>query len=134
MRQDLTIGPEQFELKAAHAFAAPLQHRGEPLRQPLGRGQHVLLARDRLGEGLLGDIGRDRQQRLQGLALAPQRAVELAQQVTAEAGGERRARHVENIADALEADAAQARRGLLRDTQSLQRQRRERRALATGRD
>ena len=93
--------------------------------QPLDDGEHVLLARDRLGEALLGDIGRDRQARRERLVLAAERAVELAQQVGAEAGGERRARQVDDVADALQADARQRRDRLGRQPQRRERQRRE---------
>ena len=61
----------------------------QPRRQPRDGAEHVLLARDRLGKTLLGDIRRDRQPRIERLVLAPERAVELAQQFAAEAGGER---------------------------------------------
>ena len=40
--------------------------------------RRILLARDRLVKALLGDIGRDRQARIERLVLLPQRAVELA--------------------------------------------------------
>ena len=44
--------------------------------------------------------------------LAAQRAVELAQQLGAEAGGQRRARQVDDVADALQADAGERGDGL----------------------
>ena len=72
-------------------------------------GQHVLLARDRLGKALLGDVRRNRQPRIERLVLGAQRAVELAQQLDAEARGQGRARQVDDIADAFQADARQRR-------------------------
>ena len=45
---------------------------------------------------------------------AAERAIELAQEVGAEAGGERRARQIENIADALQAQARERGDRLLR--------------------
>ena len=61
--------------------------------------------------------------------LAPKRAVELAQQVRAEAGGERAARQIDDIADALETDARERRNGLRRKPQCGKRQRRQQGAL-----
>ena len=62
-------------------------------------------ARDRLWKALLGDIRRDRQARRQRLWSTPKRAIELAQQRLRRSGGQRRARQIDDIADALEADA-----------------------------
>ena len=55
----------------------------------------------------LGHIGRDRKERGERLVLAAERAVELAQEPGAEAGHERRARQIENIADAFQTEARQ---------------------------
>ena len=87
--------------------------------------EHVLLARDRFGKTLLGDIRRDRQARIERLMLVAKRAVELAQQVGAEARGQRRARQVDDVADALQADACERRDGRRRKPQRGERQRRE---------
>ena len=110
---------------------APSPRRGErrlqPRGEPLDGREHVLLARDRLGKLLLGDIGRDRQERGERLVLAAERAVELAQELGAETGGERRARQIEDVADAFEADARQRGDGLGRQPQRRERQRREQR-------
>ena len=123
------IGAEQGELDAPRAVAAPLQRHLEPLRQPLGGEQHVLLARDRLGEALLGDVGRDRQARRQRLVLERECAVELAQDGAAEARGQRCARQVDHVADLLETDARE--RGDRRrfEPQRRERQRRQQSAL-----
>ena len=61
--------------------------------------------------------------------LVAERAVELAQQIRAEAGGKRRARQIDNVADALEADARQRRHGHGRKPQRGERQRRQQLAL-----
>ncbi len=101
------VGAEQRELDLARAVAAALERQLQARGELLHHGEHVLFARDRLGKTLLGQIGRHRPQRRERLALAAERAVELAQQIGAEAGGERRARQIQNVADALEADAGQ---------------------------
>ena len=76
--------------------------------------EHVLLARDRLGKALLGRIGRNRRARLQRLGLSAERAVELEQELGPEPGGERRARQIDEIADAFEADAWERRNQVAR--------------------
>ncbi len=81
------------------------------------------------GKRFSATIGRDRQQWRERLVFAAERAVELAQQVGAEARGERRARQVDDVADALEADAGERRDGVGRQPQRGERQRRERVAL-----
>ena len=65
---------------------------------------------------------------------APERAVELAQEFGAEAGGERRARQVEDVADALEADARQRGDRVARQPQRRERQGGEKIALIIGWD
>ena len=80
-------------------------------------------------KALLGDIRRDRQPRVERLVLVAQRAVELAQQVVTETRGQRRARQIDNVADAFQADARQRchRAGI--EPQRGERQRRKQRAL-----
>ena len=50
MRLHHAVGAEKGKLDAARAVAAPLQHRLQPRREPLDGREHVLFARDRLGE------------------------------------------------------------------------------------
>ena len=128
------VGAEQPQLHAARAFAAALQHDGEPRRQPLRDGEHVLLARNRLGERLLGKIRRHRQARTERLAFAPERAIELAQQIVAETRRQRAARQIDDVGDALEADALEHRDGIVGKPQRRERQRGEQRALGAGCD
>ena len=104
---DHAIGSEEGKLEAPRAVAARCQRRLEPRREPLDAGEHVLLARDRLVKAALGDIGCDRQARAERLVLAAERAVEPAQEIGAEAGGERRARQIDDVADAFQADSRQ---------------------------
>ena len=66
---------------------------------------------------------------MSGSCSASQRAVELAQQLHAEAGGERAARQIDDIADAFQADARQPGDGCGRKPQRGQRQRRQKAAL-----
>jgi hypothetical protein len=74
----------------------------------------------------LGHIGRDRKERGERLVLAAERAVELAQKLGAEAGHERRARQIENIGDAFQAEARQRGDHLGRHSQCCERQRHQR--------
>ncbi len=65
--------------------------------------------RDRLGEAALGDEGRDRPARADRLLLAAERLVEPAEERAAEAGGERRARRIHDLADPLQPDPVEGR-------------------------
>ena len=123
------VGAEQCEFDTPRAVAAPLQRDLQAARQPLRSAEDVFLARNRLGKALFGDIRRNRQPRIERLVLQAQRAVELAQQVRAEAGGQRAARQVHNIADTFQADARQPRHRSRRQPQRGKRQRRENAAL-----
>ena len=76
----------------------------------------------------LGDKRRNRQARRERLVFAAERAVELAQEIVAEAGGERRARQIDDVADLLEADALERGDRLVRQPQRLKRQWRKERA------
>ncbi len=129
---DRAVGAEERKLEAARAVAARRQRRLEPRREPLDGGEHVLLARDRLVEALLGEIRRNRQARAERLVLAAERAVELAQEIGAEAGGERRARQIEDVADALQAEARQCGDHVTRESQRHERQRRQEIAFVAG--
>src|SRR5262249_56689263 len=100
-------GAEESKLEAPRPLAARCQRPLEPRREPLDAREHILLARDRLVKALLRDIARDRQTRGQRFVFATKGAVELAQKLGAEAGGERRARQVEGVADAFQADPRQ---------------------------
>src|SRR5499433_3733923 len=102
---DRAIGAEEGKLEAPRPLAARCQRRLEPRREPLDACEHILLARNRLVKALLRDIARDRQARGQRFVFAAKRAVELAQELGAEAGDERRARQVEDVADAFQAEA-----------------------------
>src|SRR5919108_3307664 len=86
---DRAIGPEEGKLEASRAVAAPCQRRFESRSEPLDACEHVLLARDRLVKALLRDVGRDRQARGERFVFAAERAIELAQEIGAEAGGKR---------------------------------------------
>ena len=129
MRRSSPSVRNKRQLDAAGAVAAPLQGKLKPAGKPRDGAEHVLLARDRLGKTLLGDVRRDRQARIERLVLAAERAVELAQQFAAEAGGEGCARQIDDIADALQADARQRRDGLRRQPQRGERQRRKQSAF-----
>ena len=111
------VGAEQDELDPPRALAAAFQHGFEARREFFDDAEHVLLARDRLGKALLGRIGRNRRARLQGLGLPAERAVELEQKLRAEPRGERRARQIDEIADAFQADAGERRNQVARQTQ-----------------
>ena len=74
----------------------------------LDGAEHVVLARDRLGEAALRHIGRHRQARRDRLVLAADGLVEAAHEMLAEARGERRARAVDHVGDALRARPARA--------------------------
>src|SRR6516165_3583652 len=127
---DRAIGAEEGELETPRPLAARGQRRFEPRREPLDAREHILLARDRLGKALLRDIARDRQTRGEQFIFAPERAVELAQEIGAEAGGERRARQVEDVADAFQADPRQRGDRLVRQAQRCEGQWRKTFALA----
>ena len=70
----------------------------------LDGAEHVALERDRFGEALLRDRGRDRQARRDRLVVAAERLIDAAHELRAEARRERRARAVEHVGDALQAD------------------------------
>src|SRR5262249_60378592 len=95
------IGAEQDELDLSGAFAAALQHGFEPCGELLDDVEYVLLARDRLGEALLGEIGRDRGARLQRLRLPGQRAHRACRQPWAETRRRAPPRPVEEISDSV---------------------------------
>ena len=108
--------------------------------------EHVAFERDRIGESLLGHIGRHRQARRDRLVFPPERLVEAADQKFAEPGGERGARQVDEIGDALEAEFGERLDGLGRKAQgrrpaaaealraSRSRRHQRRRAIARDRD
>src|SRR5262249_14120457 len=123
-------GAEEGKLEAPRPLAARRQRRLEPRREPLDAREHVLLARDRLVKALLRDIARDPQTRGQRFGFGAKRAVELAQEIDAEAGGERRARQVEDVADAFQADPRQCGDRLVRQAQRCEGQWRKTFALA----
>src|SRR5262245_49441232 len=127
---DRAVGAEERELQASCAIATPDQCRLEPCREPLDGRQHVFLAYDRLVKTPLGDIGCNRQARSERLVFTAERAVDLAQEIGAETGGERRPRQIENVADALEAKARQRRDHLAGQPQRRKGQRHKTLALA----
>ena len=100
----LAVGAEQRGLQQPRAFAAPLQQCAELCGELLDGAEHVAFERDRLGEALLGDRGRNRQARRDRLVLAAERLIDAAHELRAEARRERRARAVEHIGDALQSD------------------------------
>src|SRR5262249_38127069 len=104
---DRAIGAKESKLESPCAVAARRQRRLEPCREPLDACEHVLLARDRLVKTFLREIGRDRQARGQRLVFTAERTIHLTQEIGTETGGERRARQIENIADAVPAEARQ---------------------------
>src|SRR6266404_3151895 len=119
---DHAIGAKESKLEPPCSLAVRRQRRLEAAREPLDAREHVLLARDRLVKAFLRHIRRDRQTRAQRLVFAAERAIELAQEIGAEAGGERRARQTENVADAFQADARQRGDRLLRQPKRWERQ------------
>src|SRR5262249_35776208 len=127
---DRALAADEGTLRPPPRLAPRRQRRLEPRREPLDAREHVLLARDRFVKALLRDIARDRQTRGQRFVFASKRAVELAQEIGAEAGGERRARQVEDVADAFQADPRQRGDRLVRQAQHCEGQRRKTFALA----
>src|SRR6516165_4896216 len=127
---DRAIGAEEGKLEAPRPLAARCQRRLEPRREPLDARKHILLARNRLVKALLRDIARDRQARGERFVFAAKRAVKLAQEIDAEAGGERGARQVEDVADALQAEAPERGDSLVRQAQRCEGQWRKTFALA----
>ena len=95
--------------------------------EPGDGAEHVAFEPDRIGEALLGHIGRQRQARRDRLVLPAERLVDAADEDFAEPGGERRARQVDEIADTPEADFGERLDRLRREAQRRRRQRRERR-------
>ena len=69
--------------------------------------------RDRFGKALLDERGWDWQSWRDRLVLDPERLIDPAQQRLAEARRERRARAVEQVRNALEADLSQRRDGVV---------------------
>ena len=129
---DHAIGAEESKLEATGAVPARCQRRLEPRREPLDGCEHVLFARDWFVKVFFGDIGRDRQPRSERLVFACERAIEHAQEISAEAGGERRARQVEDVADAFQADPRQRGDHVTRQPQCRERQGRKKIALLIG--
>src|SRR5262249_27684464 len=122
---DHAVGAEEGKLQTPRARTACVERRFEPRREPFDGREYVLLACDWLMEASFGDIGRNRQARGERLVFAPERAVEPAQEIGAETGGERGARQIDDVADALEAEARQRGDGLARQAQCCERQRRK---------
>ncbi len=102
---DHAVGTEQCKLEAAGTVAASDERGLEPGREALDAREHILLACDRLMKAPLRDVRCNRQKRRERLVLVAECAIELAQEVGAEACGERCARKLQNVADAFQAEA-----------------------------
>ena len=122
---DLVVGAEQRDLQKSRAVLAPL-HGGAKLGgEPHDGAEHVAFKADRIGESLLGHIGRHRPSRRDRLVFPPERLIEAADKDFAEPGGERCARQVNDIGDALEAELGERLDGFGRKPQGRHRQRHE---------
>ena len=130
---DLAVGAKEREFDEARALAPRLHRIAEPDAQARDRPQHVAFARDRLGEMLLGHIGGRGPLRRDRLVFAAERLIETAQEARIETGGERRARQIEHVGDAVEPDIGERSDGLRVKAQRGERQRRERLPHRAGR-
>lgn len=99
---DRVVGAEQRDLQQPRAVEAAFHGDAKLAGKSRNGSEHVALEPDRVGETLLGDIGGNGQARRDRLVLAPECLIEAAHQLFAEAGGERGARQVKEIIDALE--------------------------------
>ena len=97
---------EQQQPQDARADGIARKSIGQLPQQARRRLQHVLLAQDRLEEHGLRAIDGRRNDGDERLGRAPQRLVEAAQEFRLEARGKRRARLIDELADALEAEPA----------------------------
>jgi hypothetical protein len=113
-------------LQQPRAILALLHDGAKPLGETPDCAEHVAFERDRIGEALLGHISGDRQVRRDRLIFPPERLVEAADQKFAEAGGEGRARQVDEIADALESEFDERLDGFGRKAQGRDREREKR--------
>src|SRR6266849_7562288 len=114
---DGAVSPEQGKLETSCAVAARGEREFKPCGKPLDGRKHVLLACDRLMKALLRDIRRDRQTWRERFIFTTKGAVELAQEIGPETGNERRARQIENVADAFQAKTRQRGNRLMRQPQ-----------------
>ena len=124
---DFVVGAKQRDLQEPGAVLPPLHGGAEPPGEPGDGGEHVVFEADRIGEALLGHVGRQRQARRDRLVLPAERLVEAADEDFAEPRRERRARQVDEIAHALEPDFGERLDRLREKPQRRRRQRRERR-------
>ena len=130
---NLAVGAEQRDLQPAGAFAAPLQHAGELVRQLLGGAEHVGFEQDRIGEAAFRHIGRNRQAGRDRLVLPPQGLIDAADEFLAEARRERSARPIDHVGNMLETGLPQGGRDVGRDAQRREPQRQQCIAGAAGR-
>ncbi len=70
------VGAEQRDLQQSRAFAAFFQHGREACRELLDGAEHILVARHRFGEALLGERGWNRQSRRDRFVLDAERLIE----------------------------------------------------------
>ena len=89
-------------------MTAPFQCELQPPCQPCSNLQDIFLARNRFGKALLGDIRRNGQPWRQRLVFVAECTIKLAQDFGPETSGERRSRQIDDIADALQANASKA--------------------------
>src|SRR5262249_11301555 len=102
------VGAEQGQFDAAGAIAAPLPCELQLPRQACGDRQDVLLARNRFGKALLGDIRGNRQPWRQRLVFVAECTIKLAQHLGPKTCGEWGAWLIRDVADALQANPSEA--------------------------
>ena len=129
---DRVVGAEQRDLQQPRAVEAAFHGDAKLAGKSRNGSEHVALEPDRVGEALLGDIGGNGQARRDRLVLTPERLIETAHQLFAEAGGERGARQVKEIGDALETELLESFDDLGSKAQRRYRQRRQNLAHRAG--
>jgi hypothetical protein len=100
----LVVGAKQRDLQEPCAVLAPFHGGAEPPGEPGDGAEHVAFEPDRIGEALLGHIGRQWQARRDRLVQPAERLIDAADEDFAEPCGQRRARQIDEIADLSEAD------------------------------
>ena len=124
---DLPVDAEEARAQLARALPALFEKLAKPFFQPREHGKQILIAQQRLGKTLLDAQGRHRRARAYGFFFAAQSLVQTTDEFGAKPRGKRAARPDHDVADGFQAELNQPVARLLRQTQSGQRQRRQRR-------
>ena len=131
-RRDLAIDAIERKPQRPRADAIADEGVHEVLHQPGRNRNDSVLAEDRLEQIAQAVIDRRRRDESERLRGAAERLIEAREQLSLEARRKRRARLVDERADALEAEPPQGRAGVVRQPQRRDRQQRQRLGFLPG--